>query len=235
MKKTWAKTGLAAVFLAAAALTGCDGNVQQTAANPNAAASAPAAAPKLPEKHGAGAYYVQVRLKQSHFSLDLGTHIKDAANAVDFALPTAKARYEQLHKGEDLVDAFRAASFWISGSVGDTRMTVRDVPAVDPGADSSACRVQLELRQSHFNLNLSDHIKDAANAVKFDWDVPGNVYQNLNVGDDLIEHGFRAGSFVMHGSVGRLAPESSREKRPLHPLTKIAPDKKNRPFFRRAG
>ena len=216
MKKTLVTKGLAAVFLAAV-LAGCDGNVQQQpAANANPAA-AQAAAPKAAEKHGAGAYYVQVRLKQSHFSLDLGTHIKDAANAVDFALPTAKARYEQLHKGQDLVDAFRAASAWISGSLGDTRLTVRDVPEVDSAADPSACRVQLELRQSHFNLSLSDHIKDAANAVKFDWDVPGNVYQNLNVGDDLIEHGFRAGSFVMHGSVGAWHLKVTEKKGPCTP------------------
>lgn len=194
-KKTVLK-GLAAAFLAAAALTGCDPAPRQTASAPSHV-SATAPAPK-----GADAYYVTVHLKQSHFSLDPGTHIKDAMNAVDFALPTAKARYEQLHRGEDLVDAFRAASFWIEGSVGDTKLTIKDVPAVDSAADASACRVRLELRQSHFNLDIGDHIRDHFNAVKFDWDVPGNVYQNLHVGDDLIAHGFRTGSLIVNGSVG---------------------------------
>jgi hypothetical protein len=192
--RTW-KTGLAAVFMAVA-MTGCDNTSQQQAHYSPASTNQPA------EKQGAEAYYVDVRLRQSHFTLDIGEHIKDAANAVDFALPTAKSRYAQLHAGDNLVDQFRAASFWISGSLGDTKLTVKDLPAVSASADPTACRVQLELRQSHFNLSIGDHIKDAANAVKFDWDVPGNVYQNLNVGDDLIEHGFRAGSLIMKGSVG---------------------------------
>jgi hypothetical protein len=193
------KKGLAAAFLAVA-MTGCDQAPQ-------------------PPAQPAATYYVDVDLRQSHSILfsDLDQHMKDAMNAVDFALPTSKARYQQLHEGEDLVDAFRAASFWISGTIGDTKLSVKDLPPVNPTADSSSCRVELELRQSHFNLSLSDHIKDAANAVKFDWDVPGDVYNNMKVGDDLIENGFRTGSFVMNGSVGNWHLKVLEKKGPCTP------------------
>ena len=196
--KAW-KKGLAAIFMAAA-LTGCDVPPGQPANS-----SQPQARATAPEKKGEGAYYVTVDLRQSHSILfsDPTEHIKDALNAMQFALPTAKARYAQLHKGDDLVDKFRAASFWIEGNIGSTKMSVQDVPAVDAAADTSACRVQLVLSQSNFTLDLMKHLKNGMNAVKFDWDVPGDVYQNIKVGDDLIENGFRTGSLVVKGSVGK--------------------------------
>lgn len=191
--KAW-KQGLAAIFMAAA-LSGCDAPANRAANN-----SAPAAT--QPAEQAEGAYYVRVDLRQSHFSLNPFTHANDSWNAVDFALPTARTRYQQLQAGDNLVDEFRTASLFITGSIGDTKMTVKDVPAVSETADASACRVQLELRQSNFTIDIGKHIKNSLNAVKFDWDVPGDVYRNMKVGDDLIEHGFRTGSFVMKGSVG---------------------------------
>ncbi|MEZ0225141.1 MAG: hypothetical protein ACAH83_11350 [Alphaproteobacteria bacterium] len=191
--RAW-KKGLAAIFMAAA-LAGCD------TAPPGPSNGASAAASQ-PEKQAEGAYYVRVDLRQSHFSLNPFTHAGDAWNAVDFALPTAKARHQQLHAGDNLVDEFRTASLFFAGSIGDTKMTVKDVPAVSDAADTNACRVQLELRQSSFTIDIGKHIKNSLNAIKFDWDVPGDVYQNMKVGDDLIEHGFRTGSLVIKGSVG---------------------------------
>ncbi|TAL28953.1 MAG: hypothetical protein EPN97_13935 [Alphaproteobacteria bacterium] len=208
------KKGLTAIFMAAA-LSGCDAPPPGQQPVNNRATTAAA----QPVKQQAGAYYVTVDLRQSHSILfsDPTEHIKDAVNAMQFALPTAKARYGQLHKGDNLVDKFRAASFWIEGNLGSTKMSVQEVPAVSETADTSACRVQLLLSQSNFTLDLAKHLKNSLNAVKFDWDVPADVYQNMKVGDDLIEHGFRAGSFIVKGSVGSWHLKVLEKKGPCTP------------------
>jgi hypothetical protein len=211
--KAW-KKGLAAIFMAAA-LAGCDVPPNQPGQN----AAPQSATQTAPVKKGAGSYYVNVDLRESHSILfsDPSEHVRDAMNATQFALPTAKARYAQLHRGDNLVDKFRAASFWVGGSLGSTKMSVDEVPAVRDDADASACRVQFELSQSHFTLSLGQHLKDAGNKIKFDWDVPGDAYKNMNVGDDLIEHGFNTGSLIIRGRVGNWHLKVLEKKGPCTP------------------
>lgn len=192
--KLSSKKGLAAVFAAAVLLSGCD--------MPPPSPQATQTETTRVEQQAAPAYFVQVDLRQSHFTLDPFEHLKDGMNAVQFPLPTAKAQYDKLKKGDNLVDKFRAASFWIEGSIGSTEMTIDKMPAIAADADASAYNVKLKLYQSNFTLDIGKHIKNAANAVEFNWQVPGNVYNEMKVGDDLVKDGFRAGSFWMKGSVG---------------------------------
>lgn len=194
--KRFSRTGLAAIFAAAVLLSGCD------APPPSQQATQTAPVRVEQTQQASPAYYVQVDLRQSHFTLDPFEHAKDSWNAVQFPLPASKAQYEKLHKGDNLVDKFRAASFWIEGSLGSTKMTVDKIPAVAADADASAYNVKLKLYQSHFTLDIGKHIKDASNAVEFNWQVPGNVYNEMKVGDDLVKDGFRAGSFWLKGSAG---------------------------------
>ncbi|HYD18499.1 MAG TPA: hypothetical protein VEF76_08480 [Patescibacteria group bacterium] len=192
----WRKGALSLVF-AALALAGCD--------MPRNDAQAPAApgATAAQTQNAAPAYYVTVDLRQSHFTLDPFEHARDSWNAVEFALPASKAQYDRLNKGDNLVDKFRSASFWIDGSIGSTKMTVEGKPAVRADADATAYKVKLQLYQSNLSLDPFKHLKNSGNAIEFNWEVPGNVYNEMKVGDDLIKDGFRTGSFVLKGSVGK--------------------------------
>lgn len=147
-------------------------------------------------------YYVNVELRQDHTTLSLKQMAKDELNATLFSLPVSRKLYKTMSKGTELVDNFRSASMLLSGTVGSTKMSVTDVPEISPEADTSSYRVTLEVKQSHFSINPMKHIKDEMNAFEFNWDIPGNVYNNVEEGHDFIEDGFRTGSFVMSGSVG---------------------------------
>jgi len=61
-------------------------------------------------------YYVQVKLKQERFSLDIGKHLKDKMNAVDFWLPVSRDYFQSYSIGDKLLDKDREGSFWMEGS-----------------------------------------------------------------------------------------------------------------------
>jgi len=71
-------------------------------------------------------YILKIHLKQSHFSLDISKHIKDAINAIDFELPVDKDFYNSVSVGTRIVDEFRTGSFILYGSIGDWEITVKD-------------------------------------------------------------------------------------------------------------
>ncbi|WP_026994143.1 hypothetical protein [Flectobacillus major] len=70
-------------------------------------------------------YILKIRLKQSHFSLSIKKHIKDAVNAVDFEIPVDKDFYNSVSEGTEIVDNFRFGSMVLYGSFGDWEMTVK--------------------------------------------------------------------------------------------------------------
>lgn len=59
--------------------------------------------------------------------------------------------------------------------------------------------VRLKLKQSRVSLSLTEHAKDAMNAVEFDMPVDKQFYDSVNVGSELVDK-FRSGSFIMNGS-----------------------------------
>jgi hypothetical protein len=70
-------------------------------------------------------------------------------------------------------------------------------------AEKGKCRyiVTIECGQSHFSLDISDHIKDDMNKVTFDIAVDKAYYDSVNIGD-VVCNDFRAGSFLTSTSVG---------------------------------
>lgn len=70
-------------------------------------------------------YILKIHLKQSHFSLDIGKHMKDAMNAIDFELPVDKDFYNSVTVGTKIVDNFRSGSFILYGSIGDWDMSIK--------------------------------------------------------------------------------------------------------------
>jgi hypothetical protein len=69
-------------------------------------------------------YVLGIRLEQSHFTLDITEHAKDAMNAIEFEIPVDKDYYNSVSVGEEIVDDFRVGSFIFNGSLGDWEMTV---------------------------------------------------------------------------------------------------------------
>lgn len=61
--------------------------------------------------------------------------------------------------------------------------------------------VTLNIKQSHFSLDISDHIKDDMNALEITIPVSKEYYESVSVGQ-VIDDTFRAGSFLMKGSMG---------------------------------
>lgn len=69
-------------------------------------------------------HIVKFKLKQSHISLSISKHIKDAANAIEFEMPVDKEYYDKLEIGQNIVDEFRIGSAILYGSFGSWKMTV---------------------------------------------------------------------------------------------------------------
>lgn len=71
-------------------------------------------------------YVLKIRLKQNRFSLDIGEHMKDAMNAIEFELPVDEEFYNDVSIGTTITDQFRAGSFLLKGSFSSWNMTVTD-------------------------------------------------------------------------------------------------------------
>ena len=69
-------------------------------------------------------YVLSIELSQSHFSLDITKHIKDAMNAIEFDIPVDKDFYDEVKVGDEILDDFRMGSFIMNGSFGDWEMEV---------------------------------------------------------------------------------------------------------------
>lgn len=70
-------------------------------------------------------YILKIRLKQSRVSLDIGKHIKDGMNAIEFELPVDKDFYNSVRVGTEITDEFRTGSFILNGSFSSWNMTVK--------------------------------------------------------------------------------------------------------------
>jgi hypothetical protein len=69
-------------------------------------------------------YLLKLELRQSHFSLDLGKHLKDSMNKAKFEIPVDKEFYNSCMVGDLLLDKFREGSFWTEGSIGNWKIKV---------------------------------------------------------------------------------------------------------------
>lgn len=59
----------------------------------------------------------------------------------------------------------------------------------------------LEIKQTHFTLDISEHIRDSVNAIEIQIPVDKEYYDSVEIGD-TISNEFRMGSFIFHGSFG---------------------------------
>lgn len=68
--------------------------------------------------------------------------------------------------------------------------------------DTNYYIVEFEIKQAHFSLDISEHLKDNMNKLTFEVPVDKDYYNKVYVGQE-ITNSFRVGSFVMKGSIGK--------------------------------
>jgi len=71
-------------------------------------------------------YFITINIKQSHFTLDIEKHIKDAMNEINIQIPVDREFYNSVDIGTVLDDSFREGSFWMEGSIGSWDIRVVD-------------------------------------------------------------------------------------------------------------
>ena len=74
--------------------------------------------------NGLAKYVITFNIKQSHFSLDLGEHLKDAMNDISIEIPVDKEYYDSVEVGDVIDDSFRMGSFIWKGSFGNWKVTI---------------------------------------------------------------------------------------------------------------
>lgn len=77
-------------------------------------------------ENGTAKYIVTFNIKQSHFTLDIGQHLKDEMNDISIQIPVDKEYYDSVEVGDTIADDFRMGSFIFKGSFGSWDITVED-------------------------------------------------------------------------------------------------------------
>ena len=83
-------------------------------------------ATELKVEKGVEKYVITINISQSHISLDIGKHIKNAMNDIDIQLPVDKEFYESVEIGSVINDSFRMGSFVMNGSFGNWKIKITD-------------------------------------------------------------------------------------------------------------
>ena len=74
--------------------------------------------------NGLAKYVITFNIKQTHFTLDLGEHLKDTMNDISIEIPVDKEYYDSVEVGDVIDDSFRMGSFIWKGSFGNWKVTV---------------------------------------------------------------------------------------------------------------
>ena len=77
-------------------------------------------------ENGTAKYIVTFNIKQSHFTLDISQHLKDAMNDISIQIPVDKEYYDSVEVGDTIADDFRMGSFIFKGSFGNWDITIED-------------------------------------------------------------------------------------------------------------
>lgn len=75
---------------------------------------------------GTAKYILTLEIKQSHFSLDLSEHLKDAMNVMEIQVPVDKEYYDSVEIGQNIADEFRMGSLVFKGTFGNFEVSVAD-------------------------------------------------------------------------------------------------------------
>lgn len=78
------------------------------------------------EENGTAKYVLTLEIKQSHFSMDISEHLKDAMNAMEIQIPVDQEYYDSVEVGQSIADEFRMGSLVFKGTFGSFKVTVTD-------------------------------------------------------------------------------------------------------------
>ena len=79
---------------------------------------------QIAEDKGLVYYIVTFEARQTHFSLDISEHLKDATNAYTFQVPVDKTFYDSVSIGQEYTREFRAGSMLLKGTLGSNKITI---------------------------------------------------------------------------------------------------------------
>lgn len=79
---------------------------------------------QIAEDKGLVYYIVTFEARQTHLSLDISEHLKDAANAYTFQVPVDKTFYDSVSIGQEYTREFRAGSMLLKGTLGSNKITI---------------------------------------------------------------------------------------------------------------
>ena len=74
--------------------------------------------------NGLAKYVITFNIKQTHFTLDIGEHLKDSMNDISIEIPVDKEYYDSVEVGDVIDDSFRMGSFIWKGSFGNWKVAV---------------------------------------------------------------------------------------------------------------
>ena len=77
----------------------------------------------------------------------------------------------------------------------------QEIKSLEEANDKERYIITLQIKQTHFSLDISDHMKDEANKTKIQIPVDKAFYDKVDEGD-VLDNSFRSGSFFFKGSVG---------------------------------
>ena len=65
-----------------------------------------------------------LEIKQTHFTLKISEHLKDAMNAIEIQIPVDKEYYDSVEVGQNIADEFRMGSLVFKGTFGNFKVSV---------------------------------------------------------------------------------------------------------------
>lgn len=77
-------------------------------------------------ENGTAKYVVTFNIRQSHFTLSIGEHLKDELNDISIQIPVDKEYYNSVEIGDVIADDFRVGSFIFKGSYGSWLITIEN-------------------------------------------------------------------------------------------------------------
>ena len=76
--------------------------------------------------NGSAKYIMKINIAQSHFTLDLGEHLKDSMNDIDLYIEVSEEYYNKYNVGDTIADDFRVGSLIFKGSFGNWKIKVTE-------------------------------------------------------------------------------------------------------------
>lgn len=75
---------------------------------------------------GKAKYIMKINISQSHLTLSVSEHLKDAMNDIDIYIEVSEEYYNKYNIGDTIADDFRVGSMIFKGSFGNWKIKVAD-------------------------------------------------------------------------------------------------------------